>query len=187
MSSDLILGIVLTSQKSRLLHLLFSNLGFKAHIRQPACFFEANLGEIRQLTVVKLTEKCFFDLVDVLNFHGLRLFLDFKLLKKSWARSTFTVLLLILGDNIHYVSSTEFSRVQNLWHCIVGCELSSDHLGEESSWEMSHNRVWEWVAIINLHISFNLELIAKIPQYKFQLNLIPDHHRRQLLGVACRG
>ena len=63
--------------------MFFSYLSLKTHIWQPVSLLKPNFGKIADLTVIKFTEKCSFDLVNVLDFEVFGLLLDFELLKQS--------------------------------------------------------------------------------------------------------
>jgi hypothetical protein len=58
---------------------------------------QSYLWKIVYLTIIEFTEKCFFDLVDVLDVEGLRMFFYFKLFNKVaawWTLSVFADIVL---------------------------------------------------------------------------------------------
>jgi hypothetical protein len=72
--------------------LFLLNFRFKADPFKPKALLKAHFGHFFKLTIIEFAENRSFNLVDILNFCCLGLFLDLKPLEQGCMSSSLTVL-----------------------------------------------------------------------------------------------
>jgi len=148
-------------------------------------FLEANSWEILALTIVKFAKESFLNLVDILDFHNLWLLFDFHLLKESVPAYWFAVLALIFIKNCLNVFS-KLGRVLKTGNSVIIGKLSLEYLLVEKSRELDNYCVAEWIAVIDFHVTTDVELLAIVFKLQFEINLVPNNQGRQLVVVSRR-
>ena len=133
--------VTLTREESCLLHLLLAQLWFENDIFEPGGLGQPYFRYVLLLTVIKLAEKCPFDLIDVLNVHLFLLFLDLDQLKERVGPSRFPILFHVSLENFLDVFLTKLLRVYLRGHRVDICKLVLEHLLEENGRELHYNTV----------------------------------------------
>lgn len=102
---------------------------------------QSDLRNIILLTVIECTEKCFLDLIDVLDIHSLLFFLDVDEFKQCVGASSLAILFHVALKNFLNILLRKLLRIDLGWYRVDVCELSFQHLTEEHCWELDNDAV----------------------------------------------